>query len=413
MKKNILLFTFLLLNISLDGCTSINEEKDIKITVNINDDIAHTSQWVYWFSLIGNDYNIEDSLLLHKGQKEFTFKKIIGKDRGFYFTWLTFEKEGPTQTIILAIPGEELDLTIKSNINNDAKIEGSLFYNEDYVNKLLIKELKDSLYILQDSLTFVAEHKRLKNLEYRREKIERYIKSERYVDFLLKAKSPITAVFNYDVLPIRCPTANLDSLKQVIVERFANDKIVDQYLNYKKFPPETKRSKEIYLKYEQLAGISQPSQENPRQDLKNIKAYSINQKVDSVSLKGMAGSKISLDDIKTEYILIDFWASWCSPCRREIPHLKKVANKYSDLITIYSISLDDSENEWKNAIKIDKIEAFIHVYADTSTESAVLKARFGVNAIPANFLLDKNRKIIAVNLREDALMKKMDELFSD
>lgn len=416
MRKKILLFTLLISVFLLDAFSSTKEEKSIKITVRINEEIAQKPQWVYWFSLIGNNYNIEDSLFIHEGQRVFSFEKVIGKDRGFYFTWLTFEKKGPTQNIILAVPGEKLNLEINNNTKNGAKIEGSVFHKEDYANKQLIRKMKDSLSLLQDSLILATEENEIKRLEYRIKEISRYVESESYLDFTLKAESPITATLSYDFLPFKCPDVNLDSLKQVIIKRFPNDKIIDQYFNYKEFPPQTQESKDFYKRYLQLSGIQDASQEpSQRQSSKDIKPYIVGQRIDSLSLKGLDGNNISFNDIKTDYIFIDFWASWCAPCRKEIPYLKKVAEKYPDLITIYAISLDNTEKEWKAAIDIDQSEIFTHVYGGmfTSPETSILLARFGVNAIPANFLLDKDRRIIATNLRGETLMKKMKKLIGD
>lgn len=412
MKRIFILFAFSLFLYS-SAFSLANEEKPIKINVHISDKIAQTSQWVYWFSLVGNNYCVEDSIFVHKNQKEFTFEKKINKDRGFYYTWLTFEKEGPSQNVVFGVPGENIKLSINSSLNNEAKIEGSVFHKEDFENKQLIKEIRDSLECLEDSLILSSDNNTQVSLEHKIEDINNYISTDSYLDFLLRAKSPISTIFYYDLLQLKKPSADFDSLKQVIASRFPNNKIVDQYFNYEKQPPETEKSKKVYKRYLQLVGLSNSPDERKTQKekLEDIEPYGIGDKVDLISLEGVDGNIINLQDIKKDYILIDFWAAWCAPCRKEVPYLKEVIDKHSELITIYAISFDNSEEEWKRAISNDKSSEFTHVYAGIDTaEASVLHTRFGIKGIPANFLLDKNRKIIAVDLRKDDLMKYMDNL---
>ena len=123
----------------------------------------------------------------------------------------------------------------------------------------------------------------------------------------------------------------------------------------------------------------------------------------------MNGQTVNLDNIKSDYVLIDFWASWCAPCRKEIPYLKTALDTYPNL-TVYAVSIDEDEAQWRASIKNDKTEMFTHVLLGNNTiESAVIQKQFGVRAIPANFLLDKERIIIAVNLRKKNLITTLTE----
>jgi thiol-disulfide isomerase/thioredoxin len=105
--------------------------------------------------------------------------------------------------------------------------------------------------------------------------------------------------------------------------------------------------------------------------------------------------------LKGKVVLIDFWASWCVPCRKTIPSLKKVYSQYKEKgFEIYGISLDTEADSWKDAVKHNGI-TWLQVL-DANGETAGV---WNVNYIPNTFLLDKTGKIVAVNPTEEELQK--------
>lgn len=121
------------------------------------------------------------------------------------------------------------------------------------------------------------------------------------------------------------------------------------------------------------------------------------------------GKPVSLASFKGKYVLVDFWASWCGPCRQENPNVVKAYNQYKNKnFTILSVSLDEDSAKWKDAIAQDKL-AWNHVSDLKGWKNGAAK-EYGVQAIPANFLLDPDGKIIAKNLRGDDLDKKLAEV---
>ena len=126
------------------------------------------------------------------------------------------------------------------------------------------------------------------------------------------------------------------------------------------------------------------------------------------------GKQLALNDVKGKLTLIDFWASWCKPCRRENPNVVKVYQKYHNKgLEIISVSLDGSRNQkdpkaaWMKAIEDDKL-TWSHVSNLNYFNDPVAKA-YNIRSIPATFLLDKDGRIVAKNLRGDALEKKIAE----
>ncbi|MCK5028004.1 MAG: AhpC/TSA family protein [Bacteroidales bacterium] len=122
------------------------------------------------------------------------------------------------------------------------------------------------------------------------------------------------------------------------------------------------------------------------------------------------GDTILLSSLKGKYVLLDFWASWCRPCRVENPILVKNYKKYNEKgFEIFQVSLDKKKDAWVNAIEKDEL-TWIHV-SDLQYWNSTPAQQYGVQGIPANFLLDRNGRIIAKNLRGDALEAKLSEIF--
>lgn len=125
------------------------------------------------------------------------------------------------------------------------------------------------------------------------------------------------------------------------------------------------------------------------------------------------GEIMRLSDLKGQYVLVDFWASWCGPCRRENPNVVRLYNKYKNKgFTIFSVSLDKDADAWKAAIVKDKLSWPNHV-SDLKEWSSPVIQSYGFTGIPYTVLLNKEGKYIGVGLRGESLEQKLKELFEN
>ncbi|TRX68571.1 AhpC/TSA family protein [Flammeovirga kamogawensis] len=125
-----------------------------------------------------------------------------------------------------------------------------------------------------------------------------------------------------------------------------------------------------------------------------------------ISLPSPEGKTVTLSSLRGKYVMIDFWASWCRPCRMENPNVLRAYNHYkSKGFEVYGVSIDRDTEAWKQAIEQDHI-----TWSQVHDAGGVVAAEYGVEGIPFTLLLDKEGKIIAKNLRGDDLDKKLAEL---
>ncbi len=182
----------------------------------------------------------------------------------------------------------------------------------------------------------------------------------------------------------------------------------------------------VSSKYREMAGeeiletvAAYPAELQEVEEVKLVKDYAekmlktdIGQNYINITLPNAEGEDVSLNEVveANKVVLLDFWASWCRPCMGEMPYLLEAYATYHDKgFEIYGVSLDDNAEAWKTTIEKQGMQ-WVNVSELKGWQTAAAK-EYSVNSIPANFLINAEGKIVAKNLRGEALAEKLAELF--
>lgn len=151
----------------------------------------------------------------------------------------------------------------------------------------------------------------------------------------------------------------------------------------------------------------------PGQDLE------VGDKAPDIVMNGLNGKEMQLSSLRGKMVLVDFWASWCRPCRKEHPEIIKTYQEYKNEdfkngkgFTVFSVSLDNKRSSWEKAIQADQLPWQYHVSDLKGWDNAAAR-KYGVSSIPQSYLIDGDGIIVAVNPRggklENALKKQLNK----
>lgn len=383
---------FILLTVFLANGTP---EKNIStVTILLDSAFTKENQQCYIAGWISSDeYYVFDSAFIKKNEQTIQLKISHSKERTFS---IYFSKCGPINKDFSLEPNAEVTLQIVPEMRNEEGTfiltgKGSEAHNEnrifrrDVINPLM-KKLKTTL--IEDSINYYKQ-----------------LITSSSINIIKNTSHPTVAYSNFLALETGFESflgkKKIKEIKDYIINKFTDiDYIqrVGQTYVPRELSEEANRVKKwkTNIITERYKALQQDTEIGARLNL---------------SFSDKQGIPISVDDMKEEYVLVDIWASWCKPCLKEIPNIKKALEKHKEKLCIYAVSLDGYLDSWQKAIEDNNLNDFTHVIGTDPQGIPNKRIKgIGVKAIPANFLLNKERRIVAKDLRGEQLMQTLDSL---
>jgi len=372
MKKNILI---LIATCLLLSCSNKNQFQVSGTLTDFGNPDEYTMLYLKTRNINEQLINIDSTYL----KKDGTFV-LKGKSSGTDLYFLA-DKDNVFIMRFFVDPGNKIKVSGSAVAISDIKIEGSTthdLYNE-YLS--LIIPLQEEQQQIYQTYQIYAQNPNI---------------PEERLQYILEE-----LVASYEQLEI-----DIENLTLGFIIAHPNS-IVSAYLVYR-----NSNSLNIAAEIEVQLILLDPEMDNKFVSLTNniinkIKQTEVGAVLPNIELPDAEGKIISLESLRGKYVLVDFWATWCGPCVREIPNLKEAYQNYNEKgFEIFSISIDVNHAAWLDFLKKHEL-SWSNV---TDLEGSPTANQMAIKYIPHTFLLDPNGVIIAVNLREEALENKLAEL---
>ena len=397
----------LLASICLSITAGNNPRNNFEIFLQAEPSLANNPQIVYLHVLTESEHYILDSAFIDNNNKNVRLSGMIPYQKNVV---LTFSKTN-LDAEVLVTPGDKIILTLGEEdaeyFHCIKEVKGSKAHAEyvqfmNYIKNYNIRKarLQDTQSITKiDSISRASISKELQ------------AQQQHYIDYMLKmSKSKYPFIVWYANVLLR------KLLPQEEARNILNNSI-------KRFP--------AYLGFKQL----RPGYVAPKESARGLavreKIWSIDSKRKNIApqtpvvamppkigeelpllLHREDGRMTSLVVYSGKYVLVDFWASWCQPCLKEIPYIVAAKRKFGNSFEVCAITLDKISTPWKRAINEKKFGDGIHHYQGIDKRGNQYKdiAALGFETIPQNYLLDHEGRIIAININGEELIKKLEEL---
>lgn len=399
MKSIFYIYLFALLgkylNFQQPQIKPVPEKKKAKVILLLDDYICSEDQWVYihgykaWIS--GNEHSFFDSAFIAKGQHqvELNFKipcALVAE--------LAFSKNGP---LALGIAVEQ-DSCLILNIDESSPFMNTACRTKAVKGSLhnFIYEMTQERYRFRDQIKLYTEKEQTDSIRIVSERYLQRIK--KYID---EATEPEVVYKCFGILKYIIPNVDTSELFPKYASKFDWYPALKSFYDSSAAIPASEEAEKSSARYEDIHKARM--QYTPLN--KNLGSHL------DLTFEDFNGKRIATKDISTPYVFVDFWASWCKPCRKEIPNIKQAVDKYKDELTIYAVSLDNNREAWQKAIKEDNTQDFLQVIGTLRNQSPTyLLRQLEIQTIPASFLLGKERRIIAKDLRGEQLIQTLDSL---
>lgn len=400
------------------------------VVVNLKADsvLASFPQWIYLYYYRGNDLLIEDSAFISPKHTTASMQAWIEEQCEMQ---ITFSRKGPNHIFLIVTPQDSITIEVDERDGGGMvwkKVQGSPATNEEAEKKnawempcLRLFQLENALYSIsdgdsaelrkmQDSIRILKEYGKRLNLRIVKESIHP------------------ENVWGALLVPALTQQISRDSLlllwKEACLRFPDHKKLQNLYNPQHTSPPATKEGiwggKRILEILNHKFRTIQEEKAEKRKDnplpedmqtppVPPLRGY---QTLQDFCLPDENNQPIRLKEIlgTSQFVIVDFWASWCIPCFKSMNLLKRIQKEYGDRITVCLVSLDKKKYYWKKAIKKHQLETFINVNAVENDRLHPDIERLEIQQIPFNYLLDSKGSIIAVNLFDKELAKKIKEI---
>ena len=388
MKYYLILFLLPLLLVSCNDTSNETEDETDELEDNfvINGEIEGAQNTTFYLEAISQQGNISVAQAKADGNGKFS---MVGNIPGFGLYQLRLGESNDKIIPVTLVPNDKVSIS-----GNFATFETAPIVKGTKWAKVMTDYMKvfSTFHIQQ------AELMQLKGKISDDELSERFMELKSSVDvFAIEQmeKDPANP-FNLVLSSSATPAMGFEGWDPKNLEVLK--KVSNAYMNdYPDSPMATNMSNQVYeieIAYNDYKANNSGERQAPE-----------------ITLNTPEGKELRLSSLRGKYVLIDFWAAWCGPCRKESPNVVRMYNKYKNKgFTVYSVSLDNNAEDWKAAIAADGLIWPNHV-SDLLQWKSPMPQLYGFNGIPHTVLVDPDGKIIATGLRGSSLEQKLIEIF--